>query len=72
MECAGWCIRAARALPTTPRDQLGVNESVPYARRWLCHYAHSKAIAERAVLAANGESGLLKLRNASPSCLGAR
>ena len=31
------------------------NESMPYGRDWLCHYAHSKAIAERAVLAANSE-----------------
>ena len=40
-------------------DQLGVDESVPYARRWLCHYAHTKALAERHVLAANGLEGLL-------------
>jgi nucleoside-diphosphate-sugar epimerase len=41
------------------RDQCGVDESVPYARRWLCHYPHSKALAEQAVLAANGTDGLL-------------
>ena len=35
-------------------DQCGVDESVPYPRRWLCHYAHTKALAERIVLAANG------------------
>jgi nucleoside-diphosphate-sugar epimerase len=35
-------------------DQCGVDESVPYAGRWLCHYAHTKALAERHVLAANG------------------
>ena len=34
--------------------QENVDESVPYATRWLCHYAHTKAIAEQAVLAANG------------------
>ncbi len=36
------------------RDQCGVDESAPYARRWLCHYPHSKALAEQLVLAANG------------------
>lgn len=40
-------------------DQMGVDESVPYAKRWLCHYAHTKALAERHVLAANGLEGLL-------------
>ena len=33
--------------------QSGVDESVPYAKRWLCHYPHTKAIAEQAVLAAH-------------------
>jgi nucleoside-diphosphate-sugar epimerase len=40
-------------------DQCGVDESVPYASRWLCHYPHSKALAERHVLEANGRDGLL-------------
>lgn len=34
-------------------DQANVNESVGYSRRWLCHYPHSKALAEQAVLEAN-------------------
>ena len=33
--------------------QRGVDESVPYASRWLCHYPHTKALAEQAVLAAH-------------------
>lgn len=41
------------------RDQCGVDESVPYARRWLAHYAHTKALAEQAVLAANRQGSLL-------------
>ncbi len=41
------------------RSQEGVDESVPYARRWLCPYPHSKALAEQHVLAANGKAGLL-------------
>lgn len=40
-------------------DQCGADESAPYSKRWLCHYAKSKAIAEQAVLAANGSAGLL-------------
>jgi nucleoside-diphosphate-sugar epimerase len=39
-------------------DQAGVDESVPYPKRWLCHYPHTKALAEQAVLAANGQRGL--------------
>lgn len=39
-------------------DQCGVDESVPYPTRWLCHYPHSKALAEQEVLAAHGASGL--------------
>jgi 2-alkyl-3-oxoalkanoate reductase len=41
------------------RDQCGVDESAPYARRWLAHYPHSKALAEQQVLHANGRQGLL-------------
>jgi nucleoside-diphosphate-sugar epimerase len=35
-----------------------VNESHPYPERFLCHYPHSKSMAEQAVLAANGTDGL--------------
>ncbi len=31
----------------------GLDESMPYGRDWLCHYAHTKAIAEEEALAAN-------------------
>jgi nucleoside-diphosphate-sugar epimerase len=41
------------------RAQLGIDERAPYARRWLCHYSHSKALAEQHVLAANDRNGLL-------------
>jgi len=40
------------------RDQCGVDESVPYPTRWLCHYPHTKALAEQEVLATNGAGGL--------------
>jgi nucleoside-diphosphate-sugar epimerase len=40
-------------------DQRGVDESAPYPRRWLCHYPHTKALAEQEVLASNGLQRLL-------------
>lgn len=36
------------------RDMEGVDESAPYPTHYEAHYPHSKALAERAVLAANG------------------
>jgi nucleoside-diphosphate-sugar epimerase len=36
----------------------GITEQVPYGKRWLCHYAHTKAIAEQEVLAASGHSSM--------------
>ncbi len=36
------------------RDLCGVNESQPYAPHFLCHYAATKAAAERMVLDAHG------------------
>jgi 2-alkyl-3-oxoalkanoate reductase len=39
-------------------DHCGADESLPYSRSFLCHYPHSKALAEQAVLAANGLDGL--------------
>lgn len=40
-------------------DQINADESVGYASKWLCHYPHTKAIAEQRVLAANQKEGLL-------------
>lgn len=34
-------------------DHVDADESLPYPVSWLCHYPHSKALAELAVLAAN-------------------
>jgi len=34
-------------------DLAGVDERTPYAQHFLCHYAHSKALAEERVLQAN-------------------
>jgi len=35
-------------------DQNSVNESEPYPKKFLAHYPHTKSIAEKAVLTANG------------------
>jgi nucleoside-diphosphate-sugar epimerase len=40
-------------------DQAGIDESAPYPESWLCHYPHSKALAEQQVLAAHELGGLL-------------
>jgi nucleoside-diphosphate-sugar epimerase len=39
-------------------DHVHANESLAYPQQYLCHYPHTKAVAERAVLAANGSDGL--------------
>jgi len=41
------------------KDQCGVDDSAPYPKRWLCHYPHTKALAEQHVLEGNGADGLL-------------
>ena len=33
-------------------DHVDADESLPYPNTWLCHYPHSKALAEQAVLGA--------------------
>ena len=39
--------------------QINQDESAPYPNQWLCHYPHSKALAEKSVLDANEKSRLL-------------
>jgi len=34
-------------------DQSGIDESAPYPTKHLCHYSHTKALAEQAVLSAH-------------------
>ena len=36
-------------------DHVDADESLPYPTEWLCHYPHSKALAEQSVLAANDD-----------------
>jgi nucleoside-diphosphate-sugar epimerase len=40
------------------RPHENANESLPYPAKYLCHYPHTKALAEREVLAADGREGL--------------
>ena len=40
-------------------DQNGIDESAPYPEKWLCHYPHTKALAEQQVLTSNGSGDLL-------------
>jgi nucleoside-diphosphate-sugar epimerase len=42
----------------TGQSLSGADESLPYGQGWLCHYAHTKAIAESMVLSA-ARSGVL-------------
>jgi 2-alkyl-3-oxoalkanoate reductase len=39
-------------------DHIDADESLAYPDQWLCHYPHSKALAEQAVLLANQDDGL--------------
>ncbi len=39
--------------------QMNVNETVGYSKRWLCHYPHSKALAEQCVLRADEDPDLM-------------
>ena len=39
--------------------QINVNESEGYPKKWLCHYPHSKALAEQCVLEADDDPDLM-------------
>lgn len=39
-------------------DQIDIDETAPYPGQWLCHYPHTKALAEQHVLECNGKNGL--------------
>jgi nucleoside-diphosphate-sugar epimerase len=39
--------------------QANINETAPYPKKWLCHYPHSKALAEQCVLETNDEKELM-------------
>jgi nucleoside-diphosphate-sugar epimerase len=50
----GLVFTSSPSVTFTGVDQNGVNESEPYPKRFLAHYPHTKALAEQAVLVANG------------------
>jgi len=39
----------------TGEDENGIDESTPYAKKHLCHYTNTKAMAEKLVLSHNGD-----------------
>ncbi len=41
------------------QDQAGISEIEPYPRRYLCHYPHTKALAEQEVLDSHDRTRLL-------------
>jgi len=41
------------------QHQINQNESAPYAREWMAHYPHSKALAEQCVLDSNDDKQLM-------------
>ena len=41
----------------TGADQVNQDETAPYASHWLCHYPHTKALAEQHILHAHGILG---------------
>ncbi len=43
------------------KHQRGVDETAPYANHWMCHYPHTKALAEQAVLNAHTPGNLATL-----------
>jgi len=44
------------SVTSTGHDQCNIDESVPYAKKWLCNYDRSMAMAEQEILAANTSS----------------
>jgi nucleoside-diphosphate-sugar epimerase len=40
------------------KDQRDVDESEPYPETWMCHYPHTKSMAEQEILAADQPGGL--------------
>ncbi len=41
------------------QHQINVDESAPYPKKFLCHYQHSKALAERYILDSNDDARLM-------------
>ena len=58
-KCDAFVFTSSPSVTFAAVDQSGIDESTAYPERWLCHYPHTKALAEQAVLAA-ARSGALR------------
>ncbi len=50
--CQAFVYSSSPSVTFAATHQSGIDESVPYPTKWLCHYPHTKALAEQAVLSA--------------------
>lgn len=50
--CQAFVYTSSPSVTFAAEHQSGIDETVPYPKRWLCHYPHTKAIAEQSVMAA--------------------
>lgn len=56
--CQAFVYTSSPSVTFAAAHQSGIDETVPYPTRWLCHYPHTKALAEQSVMAA-GQAGRL-------------
>ncbi len=56
VECFVHC--SSPSVTFDAQHQSGIDESAPYPNRWLCHYPHTKALAEKAVVQATRRTPL--------------
>ncbi len=50
--CQAFVFTSSPSVTFAAEHQSGIDETAPYPLHWLCHYPHTKALAEQAVLAA--------------------
>jgi nucleoside-diphosphate-sugar epimerase len=58
-DCRVFVFTSSPSVSFAAANQSGVDESLPYPTRWLCHYPHTKALAEQSVLSAARSRRLL-------------
>ena len=56
--CRAFVYTSSPSVTFAAVDQSGDDESVAYPKRWLCHYPHTKALAEQAVLSVGRRGSL--------------
>lgn len=57
-QCQAFVFTSSPSVTFAAQNQSSIDESTPYPTQWLCHYPHTKALAEQAVLSA-AKSGVL-------------